>query len=330
MENLTIGTRIAELRKKVGLTQSQLADRLMISNKAVSKWESNNGAPCLEMLIKLSQILNCSLDYLILGKRNPKKTIIDIPLILGTDEDGDICEKDLRKLIHCLLCGESGSGKSILMHNIITQLISNYHHDDLKLALVDTKKVEFSIYNNVPHLYRAIATTPKEASALLSDLVTVLEARYELLAALSCQNIVEYNKTFPVTRLPLIVVVIDELADITSNKNYSSEKLLQRLTQLGRAAGIHVVAASYTTKKDILKGIVTNNFPTKIAFKMKKNEDYEKFLETKFDLPVCLNRKMLINPYNEDKITMVDCTYISTDEIKNKLIQKNITPGTYN
>lgn len=325
MENLTIGTRIAELRKKVGLTQSQLSELLMISNKAVSKWESNNGAPCLEMLIKLSQILNCSLDYLILGRNNSKKTIVDIPLILGTDEEGYTYEQDLRKLIHCLLCGESGSGKSMVLHNIITQLISNYHHDDLKLALIDTKKVEFSIYKNIPHLYQSIATTPQEAFALLSDLVAILESRYQLLQALSCQNIVQYNKSLPATKLPVIIVVIDELSDILFSKNCSSKLLIQRLTQLGRAAGIYVIAASYLTKKEFLKDIIPDNFPTKIVFKMRRKEDYEKVLKTKLDLPMNLNKKMLIKLYNE--VTLLDCPYISTDEIKNKLLQKNITPG---
>ena len=339
MENLTIGTRIAELRKKANLTQNELAEKLMISNKAVSKWESNNGAPSIEMLIKLCEVLNCSLDYLVLNKKNTiqhqkRKTITQIPLVFGKDKDGNICEKDLLRLVHCLICGDVGSGKSILLHNIITQLISNYSPEELQLALIDEKVAEFYQYENAPHLYKrplgeTIANTSEQAFFLLSGLVKTMESRYDMISNFNCSNIKEFNTKYPDSKLPYIIIIIDELAPLMLDKEHLVEKLIQRLTQLGRAAGIHLIISTYTTKRDILTNTIKNNLPTRIAFKMKEQGGYHVCIGNKIESSIKNIGEMLISPQNENQITRVVCPYLSPDDIDNILKENNIKPGIF-
>ena len=190
----TIGSRIADLRKKANLTQNELADKLIISNKAVSKWESDNGYPSLEMLIKLHDILNCSMDYLILGIDPAKPKEDGIFLNLGYDEYQKPYEKNLFKMIHTLVVGDVGSGKSVFLHNIITQLISKYSDNEVQLALIDCKKVEFDIYKDVPHLYGPIANDVNQAEKMLTDLVKLMEDRYDMLLSFDCTSLKDYNK----------------------------------------------------------------------------------------------------------------------------------------
>lgn len=323
MEDLIIGTRIAELRKKLNLTQNELADKLMISNKAVSKWESNYGAPSLEMLIKLHEVLNCSLDYLILGEDTNKQTqTYDIPLILGKDENGKEYKQDLCELIHCLIGGEVGSGKSNLLHNIITQLISNFSKDELKLALVDGKGIDFEQYKNIPNLFSPVANSAEDIYDTLTKVVNEINNRFDTLMALGCRNKKDFEKSYPNSKLPYIVIIIDELAEVILNKNIQGENLIDRITRLGRPAGIYLIAATYRIKPDVLTESISQNLLTKIAFKMKEDYEYTICLKTP-NHPIVNNiGEMIVAPQNSIRKHKIKCPYILPEEIDN--IIKNI------
>ena len=327
MENLSIGTRIAELRKGANLAQNELAEKLMISNKAVSKWESNNGSPSLEMLIKLSEVLNCSLDYLILGKScDDIKLINEIPIIFGKDVSGTNYTKDLCKLVHCFIGGEVGAGKSILLHNIITQLISGYKQEDLQLALIDTKRVEFYKYGNVPHLYMPVANTVDETYELLLSLEELLEKRYDVLMRSECTKIQEYNQKNPSSKIPFIVVIIDELAELIINVKRNTEILIQRLTQLGRAAGIHVIAATHRIKECAIKESLYQNFQTRIAFKLKEPVEYCLTLKSPNNYEIRNVGEMLMFPQYALEPIKLKVFNLSMENIDNILRGKGISP----
>ena len=323
MEELNIGTRIAELRKKANLTQNELADKLMISNKAVSKWESNAGAPSLEMLIKLHEVLKCSLDYLVLGEdlSNPAQTY-EIPLILGKDENGKEYKRDLCKLIHCLIGGEVGSGKSNLLHNIITQLISNFSKDELKLALIDGKGIDFEPYKNIPNLFLPVANSPEDIKNTLARVVNEINNRFDTLRALECRNKKDFEQKYPNSKLPYIIIIVDELAEVILNKEIHGESFIDKITKLGRPVGIYLIAATYRIKTDVLTENVSLGLPTKIAFKMKEDHEYTICLKTP-DHPTVNNiGEMIISPQDSIRKHKVKCPYISPEEIDNVI--KNI------
>lgn len=336
MENLTIGSRIAELRKKAKLTQNELADKLIISNKAVSKWESDNGYPSLEMLIKLHEVLDCSMDYLILGIEPTKPKEEGIWLDLGVDKQKNHYKKNLLKILHTLIVGDVSSGKSVLLHNIITQIICNHKKEDVKLALIDCKRVEFDVYKNLPHLYSPIATTVEQSEKMLTNLVEQMESRYELLLFHECTNIREYNEKYKHDKVPQIVVIIDEFAELMINGNIKergqedyfytkqtiSETKIQRLAQLGSAVGIFVILSSAITEHNVLPKSILNCIPSRIVFNIKENHKISYYLDTSFPKTSQNVGDYLFYSPAYNNVIQLHCPFISHDEIEKILKDK--------
>jgi len=185
-----------------------------------------------------------------------------LPIILGRTHDGHNLIADLSKMPHLLVAGATGSGKSVLLHSIISSLIVN--NTDVKLALIDPKTVELTAYANVKQLLYPIITEPDDALMVLSDLVEEMNERFEKISKLSVNNIDDYNAKSK-KQLPYIVLVIDEFSDLMYQVKKEFQKQLCMLAQKSRACGIHIVIATQRPSVDVVTGLIKANFPARIS-----------------------------------------------------------------
>lgn len=195
--------------------------------------------------------------------RNGKGHIL---VALGKDIAGKPVVTDLSKMPHLLIAGSTGSGKSVCINSIITSIIYHSRPDEVKLMLIDPKVVELSVYNGIPHLRTEVITNMKKAEGALNWAVKEMEARYQLLANARVRNIEGYNKLFPDQKLPYILIIVDEFADLMNVAAKDVEVLIQRLTQKARAAGIHLILATQRPSANVITGVIKSNIPSRIAF----------------------------------------------------------------
>ncbi len=205
---------------------------------------------------------------------------------------------------HLLVAGATGTGKSVFLNSLLCSILVRATPDEVKLLLVDPKLLELSIYEKIPHLIADVVTNPKRASAALQGIVLKMEERYHQMAALGVRNIAQFNtrvdealaageseyrlrpkpgesegRALPYAKLPYIVVVIDELADLMVVSARDVEESLQRLAQMARAAGIHLVLATQRPSVDVLTGIIKANFPARISFQVSSRIDSRTILD---------------------------------------------------
>ncbi|WP_285602075.1 DNA translocase FtsK [Helicobacter sp. NHP22-001] len=202
-----------------------------------------------------------------------------LSLALGKSTTGAPYVLDLKAMPHLLIAGSTGSGKSVAMHALILSLLYKHSPQDLQFIMIDPKRVEFSLYAHLPHLKTSIITDPSEAQSTLDDLVREMEQRYDLLSAKRAKNIDSYNQKSP-QKLPFIVVLIDELADLMLAGGKDIETPIIRLAQMGRASGLHLVIATQRPSVDILTGLIKANLPCKISFKVASKVDARVVLDT--------------------------------------------------
>lgn len=188
----------------------------------------------------------------------------DLPIILGTDIAGHPVIADLAKMPHLLVAGTTGSGKSVGLNTFILSLIAKKKPADLKLILIDPKRIEFSIYNRQKYMLAPVVTEMSDADNCLTYLVNEMESRYSLFEKAMVRNINEYNSD--AGHLPYIVCVIDEFADLMA-ANKKTEAAVQRLAQKARAAGIHIILATQRPSVDVVTGVLKANFPCRLAYK---------------------------------------------------------------
>lgn len=189
-----------------------------------------------------------------------------ILVALGKDIAGKPVVTDLSKMPHLLIAGSTGSGKSVCINSIITSIIYHSRPDEVKLMLIDPKVVELSVYNGIPHLRTEVITNMKKAEGALNWAVKEMEARYQLLAGARVRNIEGYNKLYPDKKLPYILIIVDEFADLMNVAAKDVEVLIQRLTQKARAAGIHLILATQRPSANVITGVIKSNIPSRIAF----------------------------------------------------------------
>lgn len=189
-----------------------------------------------------------------------------ILVALGKDITGKTVVTDLAKAPHLLIAGSTGSGKSVCINSIITSIIYHSRPDEVKLMLIDPKVVELSVYNGIPHLRTEVVTDMKKAQGTLNWAVREMEARYQLFAGAKVRNIEGYNKMYPDKKLPYILLIVDEFADLMNVAAKEVEVLIQRLTQKARAAGIHLILATQRPSADVITGVIKSNIPSRIAF----------------------------------------------------------------
>lgn len=189
-----------------------------------------------------------------------------ILVALGKDITGKPVVTDLAKMPHLLIAGSTGSGKSVCINCIITSIIYHSRPEDVKLMLIDPKVVELSVYNGIPHLRTEVITNMKKAEGALNWAVREMEARYQLFAGAKVRNIDGYNKMNPDKKMPYILIIVDEFADLMNVAAKEVEVLIQRLTQKARAAGIHFILATQRPSADVITGVIKSNIPSRIAF----------------------------------------------------------------
>ncbi len=189
-----------------------------------------------------------------------------ILVALGKDITGKTVVTDLAKAPHLLIAGSTGSGKSVCINSIITSIIYHSRPDEVKLMLIDPKVVELSVYNGIPHLRTEVVTDMKKAQGTLNWAVREMEARYQLFAGARVRNIEGYNKANPDKKMPYILIIVDEFADLMNVAAKEVEVLIQRLTQKARAAGIHLILATQRPSADVITGVIKSNIPSRIAF----------------------------------------------------------------
>lgn len=240
---------------------------------------------------------------------------------LGKDLMGNSVFGELNKMPHLLIAGATGSGKSVCVNSIITSILMRTKPDEVKLLLVDPKKVEFTPYHTVPHLLGPVITDGEEANRALKVVVNMMDNRYELFAQAGVRNIAGYNsylETHPedgLKKMPWIVVIVDELADLMLVAAKEVESSIQRITQLARAAGIHLIVATQRPSVDVITGIIKANIPSRIAFAVSSAVDSRTILDQMGAEKLLGFGDMLYIPVGEQVATRVQGAFVSDEEV---------------
>lgn len=246
---------------------------------------------------------------------------------LGKNIMGNVIWCEINKTPHLLVAGSTGSGKSVCINGIICSILMRAKPDEVKLVMVDPKKVELSGYNGVPHLMRPVVTDPKEASVALAKIVSEMERRYDTFSETKTKNIATYNdyvekmnKTLPadeqMKKMPFIVVIIDELADLMLVASKDVEASIMRITQMARAAGIHLIIATQRPSTDVITGVVKANIPSRISFAVSSSIDSRTILDMTGAEKLLGKGDMLFLPMGEADPERIQGAFISDDEIK--------------
>jgi len=265
-----------------------------------------------------------------------------LTLALGKTTDGIPYVTDLAPMPHLLIAGATGSGKSVGIHSIILSILYKARPDEVKFMLIDPKRLEMPVYKGLPHMYDPrvtadkadIITQPKEAAESLKKLVRVMEARYEKFAKAAVRNIEGYNEKMAAQGLPkefYILVVIDELADLMLIATKEVEDSIQRLAQMARAVGIHLILATQRPSVDVITGVIKANFPARIAFQTTSKVDSRVILDS-IGADALLGRgDMLFLPSGESKPIRLQGAFVSTKEAERVVdfIKKQNVPACY-
>lgn len=239
---------------------------------------------------------------------------------LGKDIGGNCVVSDLSKMPHMLIAGATGSGKSVCINTLIISILYKYLPDDVKLLMIDPKVVELSVYNGIPHLLIPVVTNPKKAAGALSWAVNEMTRRYKIFADNSVRNIEGYNELFYKGRidnkLPWVVIIIDELADLMMVCPNDVEDYIGRLAQMARAAGMHLVIATQRPSVDVITGVIKANIPSRISFAVSSQIDSRTILDTAGAEKLLGKGDMLFYPVGESKPLRIQGAFISEEEVE--------------
>lgn len=249
---------------------------------------------------------------------------LEVPL--GRDISGNIQIADLSKMPHLLVAGATGSGKSVAINGMITSILMKAKPSEVKLMMIDPKKVELNVYNGIPHLLTPVVTNPKRAAQALQKVVQEMERRYELFAQTGLRNISSYNEQVdsfevdefsqPLQKLPYIVVIVDELADLMMVASNEVESAIIRLAQMARAAGIHMVLATQRPSVDVITGLIKANVPSRMAFAVSSSIDSRTIIDSNGAEKLLGKGDMLFMPMGENKPIRVQGAFLSDSEVE--------------
>ena len=255
----------------------------------------------------------------LLSDDNFKNTPSKIPICIGKDISGNIEVIDLSKTPHLLVAGTTGSGKSVFINTLLASILYKFSPTDLRLILIDPKMLELSVYNDIAHLLTPVVTEPKKAIIALKWVCKEMERRYSLMNEENTRSIEGYNEK-SIERLPYIVVFIDEMADLMMTAGKEVEHYVQRLAQMARACGIHLVMATQRPSVDIITGSIKANFPSRISFQVASKYDSRTVLGEIGAEQLLGNGDMLMSK-NGGNIIRYQSAFISDNEV-NKLIKE--------
>ena len=258
------------------------------------------------------------------------RTLLDSPdfrkakgrltVALGQDIEGNTVLTDLAKMPHLLIAGTTGSGKSVCTNSMIQSILFRAHPDEVKMILIDPKKVEFGIYNGIPHLLVPVVTDPRKASAALGWAVNEMLKRYQMFSETKARDINDYNEMarqkgeFP--PLPLMLIVIDELADLMMAAGNEVEDSICRLAQMARAAGMHMVIATQRPSVDVITGLIKSNIPSRLALTVSSSVDSRTILDGGGAEKLLGNGDMLFMPLGQSKPLRVQGCYVTNQEVE--------------
>ncbi len=238
-----------------------------------------------------------------------------LPVPLGLGSGGDPVMADLARMPHTLVAGSTGSGKSVCMNAIITGLIMTKTPLELRLIMIDPKRVELTPYQGIPHLYHPVIVESDRAVIVLRSLVDEMMGRFRQLEQAGVKNIASYNDKMP-ERMPYLVILVDELADLMLTAAGDVERLLVRLAQLGRATGVHLVVATQRPSVDVVTGLIKANFPSRISFAVMSQIDSRTILDSVGAEKLLGRGDMLYMPIDKPKPSRVQGAFLNDDEIE--------------
>jgi S-DNA-T family DNA segregation ATPase FtsK/SpoIIIE len=273
----------------------------------------------------------------IISSTNFEKSKSKITICLGKDIIGNPVVAELDKMPHLLIAGATGSGKSVALNAMICSFLFKASPDEVKLIMIDPKRIELSSYDGIPHLITPVVTDVKKATNALFWAVHEMEKRYELLSEKKARNIKQYNQKIAkektkeengAEKLPYVVIIIDELADLMIVAPRDVEVALARLAQMARAAGIHLILATQRPSVDVLTGTIKANFPTRLSFQVSSKTDSRTIIDTNGAENLLGNGDMLFLPPGTSKIQRIHGAYISEEEIARitEFLKKQETP----
>jgi S-DNA-T family DNA segregation ATPase FtsK/SpoIIIE len=258
-------------------------------------------------------------DVLEQTPQHPGKPLV-IPL--GKDVNGHVQTMDLSKMPHLLIAGATGSGKSVMINVIITSILMTAKPDQVRMMLIDPKKVELSVYNGVPHLLTPVVTEAKLAPSALNKVLKEMEHRYERFAAAGVRNMGEYNKKVAqsddpaMTKMPYIVVIVDELSDLMMVAGNEVETAIVRLAQMARAAGIHIIIATQRPSVDVITGLIKANIPSRIAFAVSSGVDSRTILDANGAEKLLGRGDMLYKPIDASSPMRIQGAFIPSEDVE--------------
>ncbi|MCX6990128.1 MAG: DNA translocase FtsK [Chlamydiae bacterium] len=250
-----------------------------------------------------------------------------VPVLLGKSVSGDNVITDLTKMPHCIIAGATGSGKSVCINTLVMSIVMNARPDEIKLVLIDPKKVELSAYTKLPHLIAPVITEAHGAYSALQWLVKEMEVRYEILRQLGVRNINAFNGRTPnkelesslsipiPDRMPTIVAIIDEFADLMMVSSSDLETPIARIAQMARAVGIHLILATQRPSREVITGLIKANFPTRISFKVASRINSQIILDETGAESLLGNGDMLFLPPGTSQLMRAQGAYISDEDI---------------
>lgn len=307
--------KITNLADDLALAMKAMSIRIVapIPGKSVVGIEIPNQN---KSIIRLREMLECP---------GFAKSRSNLSLALGKDISGTPYVADLAKMPHLLVAGATGTGKSVSVNAMILSILFKAAPEDVRFLMVDPKMLELSAYEGIPHLITPVITDPKKAAGALKSIVSEMGRRYKLMAEKGSKNIEKYNQQIEddkksgeeeQKKLPYIVVIIDELADLMMTSGKDVEECLVRLSQMARASGIHLLIATQRPSVDVVTGLIKTNFPARIAFQLPSRTDSRTIIDTGGAETLLGQGDMLFLPPGTSKLQRVHGVYVSETEIK--------------
>ena len=330
VERAEIGPSVTkyEVKPAVGVRVnriSNLADdlALALAAKDVRIEAPIPGKSLVGIEVPNSEIATVTFRELWEQSKTDASKLLEIPL--GKAVNGSVRSFDLAKMPHLLVAGSTGSGKSVAVNGIIASILMKARLDEVKFMMVDPKMVELSVYNDIPHLLIPVVTNPRKASRALQKVVDEMENRYELFSKVGARNIAGYNakvteynaqSEYKQIPLPLIVVIVDELADLMMVASKEVEDAIIRLGQKARAAGIHMILATQRPSVDVISGLIKANVPSRIAFAVSSGTDSRTILDENGAEKLLGRGDMLFKPIDENHPVRLQGSFISDEDVE--------------